>query len=34
MPIQDLVLRGKHNAYNSMAAGIAAKLLGVRKRNN
>ncbi len=31
MPIQDLVLRGKHNAYNSMAAGITASLLGVRK---
>lgn len=31
MSIQELALQGKHNAYNSMAAGIAAKLLDIRK---
>ncbi len=31
MSIHDLALSGKHNAYNSLAAGMAAKLLGVRK---
>ncbi len=31
MAINDLALRGKHNAYNSMAAGIAAKALDIRK---
>ena len=31
MSIHDLALSGKHNAYNSMAAGMASKLLGVRK---
>lgn len=31
MSIHDLALQGKHNAYNSMAAGIAAKVLEIRK---
>lgn len=31
MSIYDLALQGKHNAYNSMAAGIAAKVLELRK---
>jgi UDP-N-acetylmuramoylalanine--D-glutamate ligase len=31
MSIHDLALQGKHNAYNSMAAGIAARLLDIRK---
>lgn len=31
MNIHDLALQGRHNAYNSMAAGIAARLLDIRK---
>jgi UDP-N-acetylmuramoylalanine--D-glutamate ligase len=31
MSIFDLALQGKHNAYNSMASGIAARLLDIRK---
>jgi UDP-N-acetylmuramoylalanine--D-glutamate ligase len=31
MKIQDLALQGKHNAQNSMAAGIAARVLEIRK---
>lgn len=31
MSIFDLALQGKHNAYNSMASGIAARLLEIRK---
>lgn len=31
MTIKDLALQGKHNTYNSMAAGIAAKLMDIRK---
>ena len=31
MSIQDLGLSGRHNVYNSMAAGIAARLFDVRK---
>lgn len=31
MSIHELALQGKHNAYNSMAAGIAARLLDIRK---
>ncbi len=31
MSIHELALSGKHNAYNSLAAGMAAKLFGVRK---
>ena len=29
MTIHELALQGKHNCYNSMASGIAAKLLGI-----
>lgn len=31
MSIKDLGLQGKHNIYNSMAAGIAARALDIRK---
>ena len=31
MTLEQLALQGKHNAYNSMAGGIAAKLEGIRK---
>lgn len=31
MNIDDLALQGKHNTYNSMAAGLSARLLGIRK---
>ncbi len=31
MSVHDLALKGKHNAYNSMAAGIAARVLEIRK---
>ncbi|MDX2443724.1 MAG: UDP-N-acetylmuramoyl-L-alanine--D-glutamate ligase [Bacteroidales bacterium] len=31
MSIQDLALKGKHNTYNSMAAGIAGQVLRIRK---
>ncbi len=30
MTIHELALQGKHNCYNSMAGGVAAKLLGIR----
>ncbi len=30
MTLEELALQGKHNVYNSMAAGIAAKLVGLR----
>lgn len=30
MSIQDLALKGRHNVYNSMAAGIAGKVLNIR----
>ena len=33
MLIQDLALQGKHNIYNSMAAGIAARVLDLRNEN-
>ncbi len=33
MSIHDLALQGKHNVYNSMAAGIASKLVEIRKEN-
>ena len=29
MTIHELALQGKHNCYNSMAGGVAAKLLGI-----
>jgi len=31
MSIHDLALEGKHNAFNSMAAGIAGQILNIRK---
>ena len=31
MTLEELALQGKHNAYNSMAASITAKLIGIRK---
>ncbi len=31
MSINDLSLKGKHNQYNSMAAGISARIAGIRK---
>jgi UDP-N-acetylmuramoylalanine--D-glutamate ligase len=31
MSIHDLTLKGKHNQYNSMAAGISARIAGIRK---
>ena len=31
MSIFNLALQGKHNLYNSMAAGIASRLLDIRK---
>ena len=33
MSIHDLSLKGKHNVQNSMASGIAAKILEIRKEN-
>ena len=33
MNLQELSLQGKHNAYNAMAAGIAARLLEIRKES-
>lgn len=33
MSIRNLALQGKHNTYNSMAAGIAAKLMNIRNKN-
>ena len=31
MTLEELALQGKHNTYNSMAGGVAAKLLEIRK---
>ena len=33
MTIQELALQGKHNTYDSMAAGVSAKLVGIRKES-
>jgi len=33
MTIQELALQGKHNLYNSMAAGVASKLIEIRKES-
>lgn len=33
MSMFDLSMQGKHNAYNSMAAGIASKVLDIRKES-
>lgn len=31
MTLEELALQGRHNTYNTMAAGIASKLIGIRK---
>ncbi len=31
MSIYDFALKGKHNQYNTMAAGIAGAMIGIRK---
>jgi UDP-N-acetylmuramoylalanine--D-glutamate ligase len=33
IPVSDLALKGIHNTYNSMAAGLAASIVNVRKNN-
>ena len=33
MTIEELALQGKHNVYNSMAAGISGSLIGLRKQS-
>jgi len=33
MPTTDLALQGMHNTYNSMAAGLAASIVNVRKES-
>ena len=33
MTLEQLALQGKHNVYNSMAAGIAAKLMDIRNES-
>lgn len=33
MSIDELALQGKHNVYNSLAAGLASKLLNIRKES-
>jgi UDP-N-acetylmuramoylalanine--D-glutamate ligase len=33
MSIEELALQGKHNQYNSMAAGISSRLVGIRKES-
>jgi UDP-N-acetylmuramoylalanine--D-glutamate ligase len=33
MTLEQLALQGKHNAYNSMAAGVASKLLDIRNES-
>ncbi|MDR3094284.1 MAG: UDP-N-acetylmuramoyl-L-alanine--D-glutamate ligase [Bacteroidales bacterium] len=33
MPVNELSLKGKHNIYNSMAAGIAGRVLDIRKEH-
>lgn len=33
MPMQDLAIRGLHNTYNSMAAGLTATIIDVRKED-
>lgn len=33
MTLEELALQGRHNVYNSMAAGIAARLLDIRKES-
>lgn len=33
MTLEELAMQGKHNTYNSMAAGIAARLVDIRKES-
>ena len=33
MPVQELALPGEHNTYNSMAAGLSARLMDLSKEN-
>ncbi len=33
MPVQELAIKGVHNTYNSMAAGLTAGILSVKKEN-
>ena len=33
MSVDDLALKGRHNLYNSMAAGIAGRVLDIKKKN-
>lgn len=33
MTLEELALQGKHNVYNSMAASVAANLVGIRKES-
>ncbi len=33
MPVNELALKGMHNTFNSMAAGLAASVLAVKKEN-
>lgn len=33
MKLEELALQGRHNTYNSMAAGVAAKLVEIRKES-
>ncbi len=33
MAVDDLALKGRHNLYNSMAAGIAGRVLDIKKKN-
>ncbi|MDO9154651.1 MAG: UDP-N-acetylmuramoyl-L-alanine--D-glutamate ligase [Paludibacter sp.] len=33
MPVSELALKGMHNTYNSMAAGLAASIVHVKKEN-
>jgi len=33
MTIEELALQGRHNTYNSMAAGVAARLVDIRKES-
>lgn len=33
MTLEELALQGRHNVYNSMAAGVASKLVDIRKES-
>ena len=33
MTLEELALQGRHNVYNSMAAGVASRLVDIRKEN-